>query len=272
MGEHPFLVVYEADEKLTFGPLADSPARYRVSTTYRGWRADLMRAQIRSEGLAKVAENGRRWYENQYGPTRSAEPIHLEDRIDDNELVLVELFELAKPWQASAEGDRVSFSTPDDVVGPQLTTRRTGARRAPIDLGLPRVGRRTLEIELPMDWHIRDWDDEWICGPQRMVSTLSSSSKRNTRLAVSFSSNARMLEPGLAESYFAFCEKARSSATLTLSHPARNGAFIATKSKASRASVWRDYLPSWVLTYRTLWFLAWAALILGRVLASSGGH
>ena len=99
MGEHETVTVVESEQDWTFPARLSSPTVARIATTYRSWRADDIRRWLRDDGPEAAAKQYRDYYEREFGEVRSTAPLKVEDRFDDNELVVEETYEFTRPFR-----------------------------------------------------------------------------------------------------------------------------------------------------------------------------
>ena len=253
MGEDEAEMLYEQHDRIILGSRRSSPAELQIRGVSRGWRADGLRRRVENEGLAAVAKTHADFYQNQFGRLRALQPLEVKDSEPDNEVTTTESYWLEEPWRLSDDGKSVRFSTVDETVGANLTTPHSLDRRAPIDLGVPRKALQITVVELPVAWSAQQWDEVWAVGGLT-VACRAALSEGGRRLQISSRVEVRdrSLQADLAPRYFEAAEKARRSASMTLSHTIRNGEF-------AKVSEWRRF-RSWAR--RNIARLIWATLLI----------
>ncbi len=252
MGEDPSETIFEETERFVFGPKRRSPAELEVRAVSRAWRADGLRRQIRNEGLVGVARRHHEYYEGRYGPLKVLRSFEAQDNDADNEIQTLAAYEVAEPWSVSENGAQAQFQALNDAIRPQLTTPASHARRAPIDLGLPRKIVQQTVLELPIRWNAQEWNERWeVGGLQAQCRLRQESGGKRLVLSSTLEVRERELPARLAEKFFSVADKVIGSAGVTLNHGLHRGEFGKAKVSPLR----------WVLRW------IWIILILGAFAA-----
>jgi Domain of Unknown Function with PDB structure (DUF3857)/Transglutaminase-like superfamily len=142
--------VYELPAKV------DGPGRLEVKTTLFGWRADVVRRNL-AAGLASYTQKLMAGYERRFGTAALLEPIHVDDDLDLNRLEMVLKIELGRVWQSAPDG-RAVFQPDDEFFQPNIPDVSPDGRRFPIALGLPLSARSHIELRLPAQIKVNEWD------------------------------------------------------------------------------------------------------------------
>jgi transglutaminase-like putative cysteine protease len=227
MGEDEPLTIFEQHERVVFGPGLASPADFDITAVFRGEAADVMRDQLENEGLRALMKSNQAYYEDLFGPLEEAARATVEDREDENEILLTFHCRLLEPWRPTDDDGQVSFSTFDEIVGMSLTVPRSRKRTMPIGLGPPRRAIQTTVLELPEPWDADQWDERWDVGGavSAACSARLSKDRRRVDLAASVEIRERALQPELASQLFDATDKATRSATMTLTRAVQSGEF-----------------------------------------------
>lgn len=271
MGDDPVEVVVDCQERFVFGPRPDSPASLTVRTTYGAWRADDIRRQLAS-GRAALAEQFREFYARRFGGATAQGDIEVEDDLDANRLTTVERYEVARPWAAVPETDKVEFFTPDDLVGPHLNLQRLENRRLPADLGLPRRARYETILEMGRPTRVTGWDKTLSMPGLTMTSRHDEAAAdgRAVRLWRELTVERRDLPPDQAAAFFTLRDEAARYASLVVTRAIRFGEFVdnqaaapsdPTPGRKPRAQARADRVMN---GYRVIWALVVVGMALSQ--------
>ncbi len=248
MGEDAPILVCEVKEIYDLGPAAGGDSELKVEAVYRSWRADSMRRRLTSEGVGRVLEDYRQFYERNYGETQAAAELRIEDDLDANELRIHEHYRLPKAWTAVDNG-RVEFSTVDDLILPHFTLRRTSQRRTPIDLGLPREMSYETIIRVRDEMELSGWNEHVVMDGVEAHSSFERRGPREFLLKRRARFARRWLRADEAPRYFDVREGAIKSNGVTLTVPI-GGAQKKPWGTAGVAAI--------------IWFAIMAAIVLAR--------
>lgn len=243
MAEPPLVDTTTTFEAYELGPNPDSPAILRVETCYRGWRADSVRRELQS-GAASLSRRYVEYYERFYGETAELAPLEIEDDLEENELRIVERYSFARPFEIGAKPNLVQFATIDGLFDGHLNTARSGGRRWPIDLGLPRRLSVETTVKLPYAIAVDGWDQVMDGPGMRATSKFTGQNEGKTvKLARTLEIRTQFLPPSDADAYFDFREEAGRHAGAMASLEVRNGRFV-----SPQAASWSGLTP-WTVIF-----------------------
>ena len=94
----------QIEEKLTVGVL-DS-ARLEVRSTYRGGKADDIRASLSGMSTSELEDSYTQYYEKSFEGIQLAKTIVIDDDSVRNELIVKELYTIPELWSVNAEGNQ----------------------------------------------------------------------------------------------------------------------------------------------------------------------
>ena len=260
MRDTPLPTVCETRETWTFDRQAGRPARLELHTVYRDWRADDMRRWLANDGARNVSRRLRESLEVEYGQLVDAAPLEATDRTSDNELELLELYDVDRPFQTTDAG-MMRFVSRDDVVGPSLRDLETARRTEPIDLGAPRRMLTERVFNLPAKIAITPWNIERSGPATGLRSVLEWRTPHQAVHRLDLTVTRRVVEVGQAQDHFVAVREARDLNGVNFSVGVRKGRIVPLKTdKGAFGFTW----VSWV----ALGVLAFAAF---ARLAASGG-
>ncbi|EJL21426.1 transglutaminase-like enzyme, predicted cysteine protease, partial [Caulobacter sp. AP07] len=251
MGEDAPTPVSGSRETFALGPSAGGPSTLDVETVFRGWRADDMRRRLANEGPDELSRSYEDHYARAYGRVIVRQPLEVLDDMEGNALTLRERYELERAWEPR-QGDKVAFTTLDDLFAPHLTPSRTADRRAPVDLGLPRRATSEIIVKLGKAFNIAPWDDVFEMDGVKATSRFEAAGEHSWRLTRSVTFSRRHLPADEAERYFDLREAALRSACLGL-------------TDIPGAAKPEPFKVNWQLVF----WLAWVAIIIAANLASA---
>lgn len=199
MGEEPLLTLLESEEIIRLPLKVADPADYRWTLTFRGWRAEQMRAEIGRHGEPNLF---RRYEERLQSvwPKATLGSRSIEDDPAANRFSLVMSFAVPEAWQELDAG-LVRFVTMDTVFGHFFAPLDPAPLKLPIYLGP--VGRtaRTVVVHLPVDWLTPAWSQTVVDDAAGVNITFASVSPREYRLDQEVKVRKTTMPPEGAEKY-----------------------------------------------------------------------
>jgi transglutaminase-like putative cysteine protease len=224
MEEGPVETVFEQRRRITFGRGWRSPAGLEVRTVYRAWQADHLRRQLANEGEEAFGKGSESYFTGQYGELVATAPASVKDRDQDNEIEVVEHFELKRPWKFSGDGRIVQFKTVSEAFSTVFSTP-SSVPTMPKALGAPRRVLHAITLSLPTAWSARGWTERWDVGA---VDLRSSASVNAGGLEIDFSTafeiRERMIPAEAAGELQNALAKARGRASVVLTRELWNHA------------------------------------------------
>jgi len=211
-------------ETWTFATKVAAPARLEISTIYRDWRADDIRAWAQNDGLANVSRRLREGLENEYGGLTELAPLKITDDPVNNTVTLDETYEVERPLE-TVDDQTWRFISRDDVVGPALANIETARRQEPISLNTPRRVVTERVFNLPKALSLTPWNITET-GPGLTLKTqLSFKGELQAVHRLELTVRERLVQPADAQTYFAFLRRARANNGVNFTVPAFKGDF-----------------------------------------------
>jgi hypothetical protein len=199
MGAEPFLTLMESEEVIRLPLKTSDPADYRWKLTFRGWRAESMRAEIGRHGEPNLF---RRYEERLQSvwPKIVMGLRAINDNPAANELTLTMAFEVQSVWEELSDGV-VRFVTVDTVFSHFFAPLDPAPLKWPIYLGA--VGRtaRTVVVHLPVDYLIPAWTQAVVDASASVNVAFRSISPREYRLEQEVKVRKTTMAPEGAEKY-----------------------------------------------------------------------
>lgn len=159
--EHLELVGYttpqhalHADEEFTFGPKANSPAKFRRKITYFSAAADGVRNRIANEGRADFSKEMLKGLQSMWPGAVETAPIEISDDPVKNSLNVRLDYEIRGCWKQVDKNWKFEIA---DVITAGELSPLNAARQTDIYLGHPRKLTRDLRIEMPSRWVGTGW-------------------------------------------------------------------------------------------------------------------
>lgn len=225
MRDAPLQTVCETRETWTFDKQAGMPARLELRTIYRDWRADDMRRWLANDGVRNVSRRMRESLEAEYGQLVDAAPLEVIDRAAANELELVELYDVDRPFQTMDAG-KMKFVSRDDVVGPNLRDLETARRMEPIDLGAPRRIVTERIFNMPVRIAITPWRIERSGPATGIRSVLEWRTPQQAVHVLDLTITRRIVGTGQAQDHFAAVREARDLNGVSFGVGVRKGRIV----------------------------------------------
>jgi hypothetical protein len=213
-------------EQISFGPNPSSSARLEWRTSYASWRADDLRERIANEGIVTISRNFLRQLQETWPGATQAEPMVVEDDLEQNLLTTIEVYDVANTWRR-VERNRVEFAAKDFYVAADLVDLPPGARAADIHLGRPRRSSRRIEIEMPGPWRVEGWTQQAEAPGVRYSSKYARNGRKRVVLEQELEVSADTMNAAAADQYRALVAVLRRSADIVLTRHVRGDTFIA---------------------------------------------
>lgn len=241
MRDTPLPAVCETHETWTFDRQVAMPARLEIRTLYRDWRADDIRRWLANDGHRNVSRRLREALEVEYGQLVDAAALAVTDDGVKNELELVELYDVDRPFQP-IDSEHLRFVSRDDVVGPNLRDVETARRTEPIDLGTPRrvVTRRTFNLPVPI--RIQPWKTERSGPVTRLRSELVWQTPCQAIHTLDLTIAERVVTPDRAQDHFAAVRTARDLNGVNFVVAVRKGRIVDPLQTGERDRNWVGWI------------------------------
>jgi hypothetical protein len=150
-------LMIDKTEKLKFGRKVSSPATLDMNLVYESVYADWMRGTIANNGLAAVSKHFEKRYQENWISVAEAKPLNVKDDLENNRLTLTASYTIAKPWTEAGKMVTCGVSAPE-LAGDLASLQQTAGRKCDVYLGVPRILRRRLEMEMPKKWKVNGND------------------------------------------------------------------------------------------------------------------
>ncbi len=255
MRDAPLRTICETRETWTFDKQAALPARLEIRTIYRDWRADDTRRWLANDGSRNVGRRLRESLEAEYGQLVDVAPLEVIDRTSVNELELVELYDVDRPFQTMDAG-RLKFVSRDDVVGANLRDLETARRMEPIDLGAPRRIVTERVFNLPAKINITPWRIERSGPATGIRSVLEWRTPQQAVHVLDLTVTRRIVEVGQAQDHFAAVREARDLNGVSFGVGVRKGRIVALDGDEGGGLTWVTWLVLGILAVAALARLA----------------
>lgn len=136
-------------------PAFDQPARYQVTTTFTGRRADGSRRYFSRSTPEQIVKDYVNYYESVYPGVKSVAPVTWSDDKEKNVLTSVEVYEVPQLWTKQDDGLLKAEFYPKNVS--DYTTRpQQVVRSTPLDVSHPVDLEMTTIVNLPEPWNVTD--------------------------------------------------------------------------------------------------------------------
>ena len=136
-----------------------------ATSTYRGVRADRLRAQLADDGQQALEENYIRFYEKWFGEVTLEDPLEVTDNLAANEIIIREhlrLIEAYEPYDKTDTG-QYEFDFKAYALGDVIDTDAPKRRKAPLEVypGVHSVHKTTVKLtNNGRDWALENQDKD----------------------------------------------------------------------------------------------------------------
>ena len=135
--------------------------------TFRGARADILRAQLADQGREALEENYLRFYEEWFGEVELIEPLEITDDTDKNEITVRENISLLDAYTANDDEDADEFQYAFDfkayALGSVVDSEASKRRHSPLEVysGVNSLHKTTVKLtNYGLNWELEDEDKE----------------------------------------------------------------------------------------------------------------
>ncbi len=139
-------------------PAFDQPARFQVTTTFTGRRADSSRRYFSRSTPDQIVKDYVNYYESVYPGLRSVAPVTWSDDKEKNVLTSVEVYEVPKLWTEQDDGVLKAEFYPKNVSDYAVRPQRV-VRSVPLEVSHPVDLQMTTVVNLPETWNVKDAED-----------------------------------------------------------------------------------------------------------------
>ena len=126
---------------------------FEVTTTYFDGRADWMRRQLRSDGIAELGQQYLHYYKDQYPNVASTGALKVTDKIEDNELSVSESYRIKDGFEKGKDGKQ-KFYVDADAITTALAAPGLPERTTPLALSYPKFLSTRVQLLMPSDWQV----------------------------------------------------------------------------------------------------------------------
>lgn len=135
--------------------------------TFRGARADILRAQLADQGREALEENYLRFYEEWFGEVKLIEPLEITDDTVKNEITVRENIHLSDAFTANEDEDSDEFQYAFDfkayALGSVVDSEASKRRQSPLEVysGVNSLHKTTVKLtNSGLNWELEDEDKE----------------------------------------------------------------------------------------------------------------
>ena len=243
----PPKLLMDVEEKIEFGPKANSPAKFDLTLSYLSFSADKVRNQIANEGLRRFGDRTLKRYESIWPGIEPIGELTSRESEDENRLTIVATYRIPKPW-AKLTDTRVRCEVADTVVARSLAALTPTERKESIQLGIPRKMQRRLRLLMPKSWPASPRDHVHEAGGVRYKSALTVMGnliEQDKELVVECPTSG----PETAQAYSDLVDLMRKDEALVLSSEVYGNDFV-QQQKSNYHLIWIFWLIAivgWVL-------------------------
>ncbi len=139
-------------------------AQLTVTSTFKGFDAEWMRAVLSAEGHERLAKGFLNDYARFYPGVRPAAPMAIEDATNSDTLILRHAYSITNFWTLSADQQRCTCQFFPTAIQSWVTKPAAALRSMPMELSFPRRRVVVTQIELPRVFRLSDLTNT-ITGP-----------------------------------------------------------------------------------------------------------
>ena len=119
-----------------------------VTTTYFDAEADRMRRRLRAKGSAELGQQYLHYYTGQYAGTRSAGPLQVTDKAEENELSVAEFYRIKDGFETNKQGSQKLYVNAD-LITDALAAPDLPERTTPLAVEFPTYVSAKIQLLLP---------------------------------------------------------------------------------------------------------------------------
>ena len=242
--------VVEAVENWKIEGLVNPKVFVEIRTYWRDYMADSARTKLRSDGLNVLADEYADFYDRQYRGTKRTKDTQIIDRPDNNELEIIESYELTNPFTISGSGGKfLNFVWRPEELMPDFMVTQTNERDTPIDLGVARRKSRTAIFALPKEHFATARNDKIVSDGWKMECDWSIVTPFILKIHNDFTCESKIIQPAHAKEFFEALAKSDSLTGFSYSMP-----------------IYTSKTQSW---FEENWFkIIWPILVLAYIVAA----
>jgi transglutaminase-like putative cysteine protease len=144
------ITTVEVDEVFDLSQSFDgAPAVFRVTTNHHSYRADLIREDIRADGIGKLHERYFNYYKGKMPTLVTGDAMTVDDNVETNRVTIHEFYSIESPWRWNNEENRFEFSVAPYEVDSMLGKPNVVDRSAPYEKTHPINVSQKTEVILP---------------------------------------------------------------------------------------------------------------------------
>ncbi|HWX36672.1 MAG TPA: DUF3857 domain-containing protein [Steroidobacteraceae bacterium] len=147
------LVASNAEYDLRAG--LDKEASLKVSTVYRGSRADGLRRKLRRETAAELGTAYLNYYKRRYSGIRAVGAPQVIDDVRRNEITVSESYRIEHLFGAGSSGKK-RFEVEAEIINEHLGTIGTPVRTTPFALETPVDTSEHIKVRMPERFPVKD--------------------------------------------------------------------------------------------------------------------
>lgn len=148
-------LVLSKKEVVRLGRKRSIPASVEMTFVYESYYADWIRGVIANRGLPLVAKDFETDYRKIWPSLVEAAPLAMEDARAENRVTLKAAYTVPDPWVKEKRLYRFLIDA-REFANELSLLRGTGERQHDIYLGLPRIIRRHLVVQMPWRWAVNE--------------------------------------------------------------------------------------------------------------------
>jgi len=141
-----------------------APTQLSVTSSYKGFDAEWMRAVLTSGGRERLARSFLNDYAQRYPGIMLSEPLTIDDSPMSDALTISHTYSISNFWVLSADKQRYNCQFYPLGIHSWITKPTTAVRSMPMELSFPRLRYVQTRIELPREFKLSNFTNT-IVGP-----------------------------------------------------------------------------------------------------------
>jgi transglutaminase-like putative cysteine protease len=147
--------------KETFSiPDMSGTAMLKVVTTNSGLFADEVRSDFKNRSMFEIQKSYKNFYASYFEKIKS-DSIAYNDNEQDGKFTVTEFYSIKELWKLKDGVKEASFNA--FIINGYLRRPKDDSRATPMRLYYPANYKETIEVNLPEDWSLSDFDEEVEC-------------------------------------------------------------------------------------------------------------